>query len=196
MDSYLRSKAADKRDPRDGDSAKWRNKRRKKRETRRFPAAIERNIREIRRSDRSVGRSACVIYLILSWRDISVDSLDLHNQILIREREMSGNIFLSVSSEVRATSIRLVLSPRPVLLAILCARDVDEMSSRLIFLWLMWTLINNSFLMNYPCVLREYPSNDGMFQPDWIARESAQSFANVTRAFHFYQCKNDLWHAS
>lgn len=152
------------------------DKRRRRKETRTplVHSAIVRNIRE------SVGRARDLSCFALT-RYISADSLDLYNQILISEREMSGNIFLPVSSEVRATSIRLVLSPRPVLFAILYARDVDEMSSRLIFLWLMWTLINNSFLMKCPRVLRNLV-DDVCFEPSWIVRKSAESFAKLLPA--------------
>lgn len=130
---------ADKCDSHDG-WAKWRDKRRRKCACpgRTFRVFVE---------DRSVGRGGA-IHLVLSWCDISVDSRSIFIIKFLYKwaRDASGATFFSGS--LRSTcnlhpscfiSDRL-LFPR----FSARVRDVDEMSSSLISLWLMRGLINNS----------------------------------------------------
>lgn len=153
--------------------------------------------RTFRVEDRSIGPGRA-IYLVLSRRDISVDSRSI---FIIKffykwARDASGaNIFLRVSSEVHATFIRLVLSSSEYTFRdSLRARDVDEMSSSLISLWLMRSPINNSLLSDEAC-----PRVSRTISRMWVSADAeAAVFVN---SFLYYSshiilvlfCKSDLY---
>jgi len=116
-------------------------------------------------ADRENCKASRYLSCSVSTRYTRVGSLDLHNQIPTSAREMSGAFFSGCLRKcVRAAFIRLVLSP-----AILSrARRLDEMSSRLIFLWLMRALINNSFLMK--CSRERKREGDREREREWARK--------------------------